>query len=50
MKAEYKVLETSAPTASLEQLNALGADGWELVSIIPWSGKWFYYFKRMLAN
>ena len=46
---EYKRLDASeAPTE--EELNALGADGWELVSTLEVQGKVYLYFKRMLAR
>ena len=46
MIIEYKILETTAPSASEQQLNELGRDGWLLVTIVQWTGKWFYYFRR----
>ncbi len=54
---EYKIVVKDAkdmgtPTY-MESLNALGLDGWELVSVTPGNTmiKHFcYYFKRRLAN
>jgi hypothetical protein len=46
MKFEYKTFVADAPEASEKQLNEFGADAWELVTIVPWKGRWYYYFKR----
>ncbi|MBP9822029.1 MAG: hypothetical protein KBC81_01110 [Candidatus Pacebacteria bacterium] len=43
---EYMVLETTAPTASVEQLNELGKERWTLVTVFYYSGKYYYYFVR----
>ena len=43
---ENKILQTDEPTASEQQLNDFGNEGWELIAIVPWEGKWYYYFKR----
>lgn len=43
---EYKILETEEPTASEDQLCGFGNDGWELITILEWQGKFYYYFKR----
>jgi hypothetical protein len=43
---EYKTMQTDQPTASKEQLDEFGDDGWLLVQVYPWSGKWFYIFAR----
>lgn len=43
---EFKILETSTPTACEDQLNELGDLGWQLVTILKWESKWYYYFQR----
>ena len=43
---EYKILETAKPEAGEAQLNELGADGWNLVTIVSYDNRWFYYFSR----
>lgn len=47
---EYKILNTEHPTCSVEQLNNFGNDGWKLITIYEWSGKWYYYFIREIAT
>ena len=44
---EYKILSTAEPTATEDQLNEFGKAGWELIAIVPWDSKWYYYFKRL---
>ena len=47
MRYEYRIMETSSPTASEEQLTRdFGSSGWLLVGIVSWQGKWFYYFAK----
>lgn len=50
MKWEYKVLASEDATPS-KFLNELGADGWELVSVIQYSNchSFRFYFKRPIA-
>ena len=46
---EYKHLERAlAEEAPLgeQELNALGADGWELAAVIPTAARVHFYFKR----
>ena len=43
---EYKVIVQSA--TSEEELNALGAEGWELVGVIGLPDTSQFYFKRAL--
>jgi len=47
MMYEYKILRTESPTASEEQLDGFGSEGWELCTIIPWMRAFYYYFKRL---
>ena len=47
MEYEYKILATDAPTASEEQLNDYGKEGWQLATIVFWSNKWYYYLQRV---
>lgn len=47
---EYKIVEAKVPEASVEQLNELGADGWELVTIVEYKGKWVFWFKRLIPK
>ena len=52
-KWEYHALQTAQPTASLEQLNELGAQGWEMVTVyqMPTAPRvWVYVFKRGLLT
>jgi len=44
---EYKIMVTDAPTASEAQLNGFGKEGWQLATIVPFGGKWYYYFQRI---
>ena len=46
---EYNIMETDQPTASAEQLEGFGNDGWELVQIVLWNDRAYYYFKRLKA-
>lgn len=54
MKWEYKAVSMSADRIdSLDQLNAMGQQGWELVSVVHrpgpnTSGVFVHYFKRPL--
>jgi Domain of unknown function (DUF4177) len=41
---EYKVIVQGAVTE--EELNALGADGWELVGVVALPERTQFYFKR----
>lgn len=47
---EYRHLQRTvagdAPPLSEEELNALGADGWELAAVIPGGTGVHFYFKR----
>jgi len=47
---ENKILQTNQPTASEEQLNEFGLEGWKLVTIIEWDNTWYYYFIRFVKN
>lgn len=47
---EYRIWGSSLPI-TVEELNELGSEGWELVSVIRWTPKLYeiryaYYFKR----
>lgn len=44
MKWQYAVTDKE------EQLDEWGADGWELVSVIPDNGRHLFYFKRPQAT
>lgn len=52
IKFEYKIVSNDDTLKVLEKtLNKLGADGWELISIVPitsdgWTSSERYYFKR----
>lgn len=39
-------MQSDYPTASADQLDEFGNDGWLLVQIYPWDGKWIYVFAR----
>jgi hypothetical protein len=46
---EYKHVERPAgaePPFPADELNALGADGWELTAVIPTPATVHFYFKR----
>lgn len=43
IKWEYKIV---TDTPSLETLNELGADGWQLAAILPTDARVTFYFKR----
>ncbi len=43
---EYKHLATE-PGADEQELNSLGARGWELVGIVPLASATHFYFKRL---
>jgi hypothetical protein len=46
---EHKVLQ--APSLANEaNLDKLSAEGWELISIVKESGKFYYYFKRRVSG
>ena len=47
---EYKQVTREGPAAALAEaeLNELGADGWELVSVLNDQAGTHYYFKRQL--
>ena len=47
---EYKILITDEPTASEEQLAEYGEERWGLLFILPWQGKFYYYFSRDKIN
>ena len=55
-KFQYLVtpLDTSDPVRATTSLKEFGADGWELVSVIPitdYNGeKSLFYFKRPISN
>jgi hypothetical protein len=46
---EYKIVvrDVAAELASEEELNALGAVGWELAGVIALPGQAQFYFKRL---
>lgn len=47
---EYKVVSKDVgdhPSLSEEELNAIGASGWELVGVVPRPSKVQFYFKRV---
>ena len=41
--AKYKIMESTTP-ANEEQLNELGADGWDLQEILNFNNKLYYHF------
>ena len=48
---EYKAVAAEAPTATVEQLDEFGQDGWQLVQIYPLRESeqalsWIYLFMR----
>lgn len=49
-KWEYKVVKTTGQPQGDQPMNELGAEGWELVIIVPKEGPidwgYYYYFKR----
>lgn len=48
-KWEYKQIVrdlAAGPAPTAEELNALGADGWELAGILADSPRVYFYFKR----
>ena len=53
MKWEYKMIIAKG-YLSEEQLNEFGADGWELICVIPGTDEratgMFHYFKRMITD
>lgn len=51
MKYEYRILQTTTPTASEAQLTGdYGAQGWALVQIYHYNGIWYYVFTRQILN
>ena len=51
MRYEYRIMETVEPTASEQQLtDDFGSSGWQLVQIVEWGGRWFYYFARVAPD
>lgn len=48
LKWEYKRLSPAEMMGDVE-LNALGDDGWELCSLMPMYGCFFYVFKRQIS-
>jgi hypothetical protein len=46
---EYKRIERDEAEAPLneEELNAFGAEGWELVSVVAVAATAYFYFKRL---
>jgi hypothetical protein len=48
---EYKQVVRRPPQGLLQEaeLNALGAEGWELVSVVGEGGSVHFYFKRALS-
>jgi hypothetical protein len=47
---EYKTLQSTEGRISAEQLTELGAQAWELVTIVVYSDATIHYFKRPLAS
>lgn len=48
---EYKALARKSPQEpppDEAELNALGAQGWELVGVVPVGGALHFYFKRLV--
>jgi len=46
-KFEYDVVEVAGPLVNLpKQLNVLGDEGWELITILPGTSKSFLLLKR----
>jgi len=43
---EYKTMSAAEPTASKQQLDEFGAQGWLLVQVYEWAGSWIYIFVR----
>ena len=43
---EYKILKAPIPEVSESQLDTLGGEGWELVTIFLYEDEYYYYFKR----
>jgi hypothetical protein len=39
--------ESEGAALPIEELNSLGADGWELVAVVPEGVRLHYYFKRL---
>ena len=46
MHYEHKVLAAET-LISEQQLDELGRDGWELITIVQWEKKFYFYFKRL---
>lgn len=44
-RLEQDLTKDGAPDA--EALNALGMDGWELVDVLHYEGRAYFYFKRL---
>ena len=55
-KWEYQVLSNPNPKDEHDELNKLGKDGWELVSVLAWEANgstipgYIFYFKRPMAQ
>jgi hypothetical protein len=50
MAYEYKIISAAQPTASVEQLNELGAECWRLVAVYEVHDGWIYIFMRRIAE
>jgi hypothetical protein len=47
---EYRQMarDSGQGTPGIDELNSLGADGWELVAVVPEGVRLQYYFKRLV--
>jgi hypothetical protein len=48
MAYEYKMIVAARPTATVEQLNALGAEHWRLAAVYEIDDEWIYIFARRI--
>jgi hypothetical protein len=39
--------DTGSAALPVDELNSLGAEGWELVAVVPEATRLHYYFKRL---